>query len=142
LTGFTGSGFSEPIDPDSVDTSTVLLTDTANNPVPFTISFGAGNFTVMITSQQPLVVVAAYTVTLKGGVAAPHITDATGTPLASDFTWSIVTDALLDPASTEITMLSNRVTAGGNFIAMRPDKQLASILDLNHALSFLSRLLK
>jgi len=131
--------FSEPIDPDSVDTSTVLLTDTANNPVPFTISFGADNLTVMITPQQPLMAVAAYTVTLKGGAAAPHITDATGTPLASDFTWSIVTDALLDPASTEVTMLSNRVTAGGNFIAMRPDKQLASILDLNYASSLLSR---
>lgn len=80
--------FSEPLDPASVNASTVQLTDTANNPVPFTISFGAGNFTVMLTPEQRLQGGAAYTVTLKGGADAPHITDATGTPLASDFTWS------------------------------------------------------
>jgi hypothetical protein len=84
--------FTEPIDPASVNTSTVLLTDEVNNPVPFTISFGADNFTVILTSQQPLLVLGAYTVTLKGGLDAPHITDATGTPLAADYAWSFITD--------------------------------------------------
>jgi hypothetical protein len=59
--------FSVPIDLTSANASTVLLTDTANNPVPFTISFGAGNFTVMLTPERRLQVTVAYTVILKGG---------------------------------------------------------------------------
>jgi hypothetical protein len=123
--------FSEPIDTTSVNTETVLLTDTANNPVPFTISFGEGNFTVTLTPLQPLLVPAAYTVTLKGGADAPHITDVTGNPLAADFTWSITTDAVGDPALTKVTMLSDWVTAGANFIGMRPDKLLAQLLGIS-----------
>jgi hypothetical protein len=122
--------FTEAIDPASVNTSTVLLTDTLNNPVPFTISFGSGNFTVTLTPPQPVSFFGAYTVTLKGGANEPHITDAAGTPLAADYTWSFITEALLRPASTEVTMLGNWDTAGGNFIFMRPDKKLASLLGL------------
>jgi hypothetical protein len=114
--------FTEPIDPASVDTSTVLLTNQVNNPVPFTISFGAGNFTVTLTTQEPLPLGRVYTVTLKGGIGEPHITNATGTPLVADYTWSFFADAFGRPASTEVTMLSNWVTAGGNLIAMRPGK--------------------
>jgi hypothetical protein len=84
--------FTEPIDPASVNTSTVLLTDTLNNPVPFTISFGAGNFTVTLTPPQPVSGFGAYTVTLKGGANEPHITDAAGMPLAADYTWSFITE--------------------------------------------------
>jgi hypothetical protein len=73
-----------------VNDSTVRLIDTVGAPIPFTISsFGAGNFTIILIPQQPLLDGEAYTVTLKGGIDAPHITDATGTPLVADFTWSI-----------------------------------------------------
>jgi hypothetical protein len=81
--------FSKPIDPESVNGSTVTLIDTGGNPVPFAVSFGAGNFTMILTPLQPQFTLYAYTVTLKGGGAVPHITDATGTPLAADYTWSI-----------------------------------------------------
>jgi hypothetical protein len=81
---FTAS-FSAPIDPASVNGSTVLLTDGENNPIPFTISIDPGNYTVSLNPQFASGVI---TVTLKGGVGAPHITDATGTPLAADFTWT------------------------------------------------------
>src|SRR5262249_19932041 len=37
--------------------------------------------------------------------------------------------------SSQVTMLSNWVTAGGNLIAMRPDKQLASLLGISDAAS-------
>jgi hypothetical protein len=134
--------FSEPINPDSVTASTLLLTDTANNPVPFTFSFGPGNFTITLTPAQPLQSGQAYTVTLKGGAVPPQITDVAGTPLAADFTWSFITESDPAPASTKITMLGDRVTVDGNFIALRPDNQLASLLRLNYAASVLSRLLK
>jgi hypothetical protein len=83
--------FSKPIDRASVNNSTVTLIDTAGNPVPFAISFGAGDFTVTITPLQPQFILSAYTVTFRGGGDAPHITDVTGTPLAADYTWSINT---------------------------------------------------
>jgi len=121
--------FSEPLDPATVNTTTVTLTDTAGNAVPVNVSYAPGSLTVTITAQPGLQPGQAYTVTLKGGVAALHITDETGTPLASDFTWSITT-SLPGPAPTEETMIGNWVTAGGNLIALRLDKQLASLLGL------------
>jgi len=83
--------FSEPIDPTSVNDSTVTLIDTVGNPIPVAISFDAGNFTVTLTPLQPQFILSAYTVTLKGGGDAPHITDVTGMPLPADYTWSITT---------------------------------------------------
>jgi methionine-rich copper-binding protein CopC len=78
--------FSEPIAPATVNTSTVLLTDTAGLTVPADISISADNFTVTITPQHALNPGQAYTVTLKGS-----ITDATGTPLGADYLLSFAT---------------------------------------------------
>jgi hypothetical protein len=182
--------FSEPLNSASLTASTVLLRDAANNPVPFNISYSSSTFTVTLTPQQELQLGQTYTVTLKGGATAPQITDATGTPLASDFVWSFTTQALPPPlpillitrsgnkftqyyqeilraegfnnfnvldmtqvtdavlaeydvailgemplTSTQVTRLSNWVGSGGNLIAMRPDKQLASLLGINDAAS-------
>jgi hypothetical protein len=113
--------FSEPIDPASLNASTVLLTNTGNNPVPFTMSYDASNFRVTITPQS-LTGGHVFTVTLKGGIDAPHITDATGTPLAADYQLSFRSDPPL--------ILSNWVTVGGTFIALRPDKQFTRLLGL------------
>ncbi|HEY6401067.1 MAG TPA: DUF4082 domain-containing protein, partial [Blastocatellia bacterium] len=185
--------FSEPLDPTTVNTSTILLRDAANNLVPVNISYASSSFTVTLLPLQELQPEQTYTVTLEGGAAAPHITDSTGTPLASDYTWSFTTAPLsplpsplpilvitrsgnkfsqyyqeilraegfnnfnaldltqvtesvlaqydvtilgeipLTPA--QVTMFSNWVTSGGNLIAMRPDKQLASLLGISDASS-------
>ncbi len=184
--------FSEPLNPTSVNASTVLLRDAANNSVPATVSYSANDFTVTITPQQLLQPGQAYTVTLKGGSTGPRITD-TDTPgksLVSDYTWSFITAPLPPPlpilvittrgnkftqyyqeilraegfnnfnaidithitgavlaqydvailgemplSSAQVTMLGNWVASGGNLIAMRPDKQLASLLGINDAAS-------
>jgi len=125
--------FSKSLDPDSLvatteDASTVLLRDEAGALVTVDVSYNASAFTVTLTPQQPLQPGQTYTVTLRGGggLDDPHITDATGTPLAADYTWSFTTES--PPSSTQVTMLSNWVTAGGNLSAMRPDKLLASLL--------------
>src|SRR5882672_451445 len=89
--------FSEPLDPASLNTSTVLLSDAANNPVPFIHSYSAIDFTLTITPQQLLQPGQAYTVTLKGGASSAQITDSTGTPLALDYTWSFITAPLPSP---------------------------------------------
>jgi hypothetical protein len=134
--------FSKSLAPMSVNPLTVLLTDADDNPVPVTVSYNASNFTVTLTPQQALQPGQTYTVTLKGAPAADRITDAAGTPLAADFTWSFITESPPAPASTKVTMHGDRVNMGANFIAMRPDKQLASLLRLNYASSVMSRLLK
>jgi hypothetical protein len=123
--------FSKSLDPDSLiasteDASTVLLRDAAGILVPVDVSYNASAFTVTLTPQQPLQLGQTYTVTLKGGSDDPHITDATGTPLAADYTWSFTTES--PPSPTQVTMLSNWVTAGGNLSAIRPDKLLARLL--------------
>jgi hypothetical protein len=106
--------FSEALDPASVNASTVLLTDAANNPVPVDISYDASAFKVTITPQQLLQPGQAYTVTFEGGSAAPHITDSAGTPLASDFTWSFITAPFPNsiPSSTPILVIT---TTGNKF---------------------------
>jgi hypothetical protein len=80
--------FSKPLDPASVDSTTVLMADMLNNPVPVTVSCATSAFTIALVPQALLQPGRIYTVTLKGGPAEPHITDSTGLPLASDYTWS------------------------------------------------------
>jgi hypothetical protein len=123
-----------------VNAETVLLRDMANNPAPCAISLEAGNHTVRITPRQDLVTVTGYTVVLRGGFE-PHITSASGAPLAADYEWSFMTDGLLAAASTEVTMLGDWDAAGANFIARRPDRQFGYLLGLNYAPSILSCLL-
>jgi hypothetical protein len=182
--------FSEPLDATSLSASTVMLRDASNNLVTAAVSYSASDFKVTLTPQQLLQSGQTYTVTLKGGSATPHITDASGTPLASDFTWSFTTAPLPSPlpilvitrsgnkftqyyqeilraegfnnfnaidmlnvtdaalaqydvailgemplTASQVTMLSNWVGSGGNLIAMRPDKQLASLLGISDAAS-------
>ncbi len=182
--------FSEALNSASLNASTVLLRDAANNPVPVAISYEPSSFTVTLAPSQQLQPGQTYTVTLKGGATAPHITGALGTPLASDYAWSFttaplppplpilvittagnkftqyyqeilraegfnnfnaidiahITDAVLAQydvailgqmplSSAQVTMLGNWVASGGNLIAMRPDKQLASLLGINDAAS-------
>jgi N,N-dimethylformamidase beta subunit-like protein/uncharacterized protein DUF4082/Big-like domain-containing protein len=182
--------FSEPLDATSLSASTVMLRDASNNLVTAAVSYSASDFKVTLTPQQLLQSGQTYTVTLKGGSATPHITDASGTPLASDFTWSFTTAPLPSPlpilvitrsgnkftqyyqeilraegfnnfnaidmlnvteaalaqydvailgemplTASQVTMLNNWVGSGGNLIAMRPDKQLASLLGISDAAS-------
>gem|GEM_PF-2309780 len=88
--------FSEALNPQTVNSSTVMLTlenDEANNPIPINIFYEASAFRVMIVPQAPLQAGQRHRVTLKGGAAEPHITDSVGTPLASDHTWPFTTAA-------------------------------------------------
>jgi hypothetical protein len=68
-----------------VNASTILLTDGENIPVGRSFAFDPGNLTVRL---QTFSLEGVFTVTIKGGVDTPHIIDATGTPLAADFTFT------------------------------------------------------
>ncbi|MBO0797664.1 MAG: DUF4082 domain-containing protein, partial [Blastocatellia bacterium] len=83
--------FSKALDASTVDESSVLLRDSANNLIPLNVSYAANNFTVSLAPVQPLAYGQTYTVTLKGGSAAPHISDTLGNPLESDYMWTFTT---------------------------------------------------
>jgi hypothetical protein len=196
LTGVTlAATFSEPMDITSLNASTIQVRDPSNNPVPVSISYSQGAFTLTLELQQLLIPDQMYTVTLRGGPDSPQITNVAGTPLAADFTWpfkitpfsplpdrpilvitgeanaftayyreilraegfnnfnslhisGVTAQALaqhdvailseMPLTSTRAAMLIDWVDAGGKLIAMRPDKQLASLLGLNDAASVLS----
>jgi hypothetical protein len=190
ITATPTAAFSQSLNPDSVNESTVLMSDVWNDPVPVTVSYDTSAFKITIAPARPLQPGELYTVTFKGGAFEPHITDLVGTPLASDYTWSFAaaispsalpllvitttgndftpyyqeilraegfnnlnavditqitssTLAQYDVAilgetpltSAQVTMLSDWVAAGGKLIAMRPDKQLASLLGIADAYS-------
>jgi hypothetical protein len=80
--------FSEALDPASVNASTVLLVDGADNPIPISIAYAPSNFRIVVVPQQPLRDGWSYEVTLKGGASGPRITNLAGTPLLRDFTWT------------------------------------------------------
>src|SRR4030095_5491561 len=85
----------------TVNSSTVLLTDTADNPVPITVFYNPVNFSVRLLLHQLLQPGQAYTVTLKGGSnpTEQRIIDSTGIPLPSDYTWSFTTAAAAPPGT-------------------------------------------
>jgi hypothetical protein len=129
--------FSEALDPETVDESTVLLTDAANNQVPVNISYDASAFKVTLTPQQLLQPGQAYTVTFKGGSAAPHITDSAGTPLASDYAWSFITPPL--PSSNPILVITttrNRFTQYYQEILLAEGFNNFSAIDITHVTAF------
>jgi hypothetical protein len=78
------ASFSEPLDPTTVNSDNVQMFDTANFPVPVTVSYEPGSFTVRVTPQAPLLPSQAYTVFLG-------VTDSTGVPLAAPYVWSFST---------------------------------------------------
>jgi len=92
--------FSKPLDPKSLNNSTILMQDAAGNQVPINHFYGPGTATVAIVPQTPLQPLQTYTVILKGGANDPHITDSTGAPLPSDYIWSFTTATAPPPIMT------------------------------------------
>jgi uncharacterized protein DUF4082/Big-like domain-containing protein len=95
--------FTKPLDPTTVNTSTVLLTDAANALVPLNVSSDANEFTLRFVPTALLQPEQKYTVTLKGGSASPRIIDREGVSLAADFVFSFTT-AAAEPAITTFSI--------------------------------------
>jgi Domain of unknown function (DUF4082)/Bacterial Ig-like domain len=85
------ASFSESLNPTSLTGDNVQMFDTGNNPVPVTASYDPSNFTITITPIAPLRPSNAYVVSLGG------ITDSTGIPLATGYTWAFSTEAAIPP---------------------------------------------
>ena len=93
--GVTGStmtaSFSRPMDGASFSPSTVLLTDSSGAAVPAGVAYVSASRTATITPSNPLASLADYTVRIVGGTGG--VSDATGTAMASDYSWTFRTAA-------------------------------------------------
>ena len=96
--------FSESMNALTINTNTITLRDSLNNPVAATVSYNASTFTAVLTPSGPLAISTTYTATVKGG--AGGVTDATGNPRTNDLIWSFTT------ANTFFSIWSNTTAPG------------------------------
>ena len=78
------AGFSEAMDPNTIDTTTFLLKDNASNPVGGTVAYWGNS--ARFTPDSPLAASTTYTATITTGAK-----DSGGNSLASDYSWSFAT---------------------------------------------------
>jgi hypothetical protein len=116
--------------------STWSFTTSAPPPPPPTQ--GPGGPVLVITSASNLFSTYYAEILRAEGLNAFSTADLSTVTSAtlSGYDIAILGETPLTPA--QVTMLTNWVTAGGNLVAMRPDKQLAGLLGLTDAASTLS----
>ena len=83
--------FSEPMDQATIDGATFELRNSSNQLVSATVVYNGSANTATLTPAAALADSATYTARVYGG--AGGVTDATGTPMSSDYTWSFTTAA-------------------------------------------------
>jgi large repetitive protein len=95
VNSFVSVSFSENIDPSTVSTSTLILTDPSSNVVPATVNYTSSARTATLIPTATLAYSTTYTITAKGGTVDPRIKDLAGNALANDpsNTWTFTTAA-------------------------------------------------
>jgi hydrogenase maturation factor HypE len=88
------AAFSEAVNPATVNSGTVLLFSSAQS-VAAAVTYDATNLRAVLTPSAALEAGATYTAVVKGGTAG--VTDLSGNPIASDFSWSFRTAAAAPP---------------------------------------------
>ena len=83
--------FSEPMDPATIDDTTFVLRNPSNQVVSATVTYNGTANRATLTPTNPLADSTTYTVTVVGG--SNGVTDATGTPMSADYSWSFTTAA-------------------------------------------------
>jgi WD40 repeat protein len=87
------ASFSEPVDSSTVNASTVVLLDAANNQVSATVGYDASSRSAILKPTAPLTSGATYSMRLVGGATDPRIKDLAGNALAAPVTWSFTAAA-------------------------------------------------
>ncbi len=83
--------FSEPMDPATINGTTFELMNPSSQLVPAAVAYNGPTNTATLTPAAPLANSTTYTARVVGGAAG--VTDVTGNPLATDYTWSFTTAA-------------------------------------------------
>ncbi len=98
--------FSELMNSGSITSSSFVLKDSLNAPVPASVSYDSATNVATLTPQSALQYGMTYTATVKGG--ASGAADAAGNALASDFSWTFTTEA--SPPPMLVVTSANRFT--------------------------------
>ena len=93
--------FSEDLAATSVTTSTFELRDVSNNLVAASVTYAPATHTITLDPAASLPGSSTFTAKVKGGSGG--ITDASGNPLAGDYTWSFTTIDTTPPTVTSVT---------------------------------------
>jgi methionine-rich copper-binding protein CopC len=94
--------FSEPMDPTTINTTTIRLATTGSaTPVTGTVAYTAGSTTATFTPTGPLAGATSYTVTVTTGARSSF-----GVPLASQFTSQFTTTAAVDNTAPTVVATS------------------------------------
>src|SRR5262247_2325582 len=83
--------FSEAMDPNTVNVSTIELRDPASVIVPATVSYDAASSAATLDPIELLSAGTTYTARVKGGATDPRVKDVAGNALAADVTWTFTT---------------------------------------------------
>ena len=83
--------FSEPVNPATVTSGTVVLRNASNAVVPSTLVYDAPTRTVTLTPSAPLDLSATYTASVVGGSTGTVVRDLAGNALAATVSWSFTT---------------------------------------------------
>ncbi len=80
------AGFSQPMDPTTITTSTIQLLNSSNAVVPATVTYGGSNYTATLTPSSSLTLGATYTAVVRGGSSG--VKTPSGSTLAADYSWT------------------------------------------------------
>ena len=80
------ASFNEPLNSSSVNSNSITVVDSSNNPVAGTITYNPANYTVTFQPTLGLLPLTTYTATVSGSVA-----DSSGNSMGSSFTWTFTT---------------------------------------------------
>ena len=94
--------FSEPMDPSTINTSTIELRNPSSVLVAATVSYDAGTRVATLTPSSALAGSATYTATVRGGGTDPRVKDLAGNALAANSAWSFTT-AVADTTPPTVT---------------------------------------
>jgi methionine-rich copper-binding protein CopC len=83
--------FNEPMDPASINATTVELRTPANALVAATVTYDPTTRRAILNPNANLAALTRYTVTVRGGSTDPRVRDVAGNALASNRTWSFTT---------------------------------------------------
>lgn len=123
--------FSEPMNPSSVNGSTIILVANGGAPVAATVTYNAAYNGFALLPSSPLSANTLYTATILGG--ASGVKDAAGNALAANYTWNFTTEPepdLVAPQVVSVIPALNAVAQPTNVLAQvlfNEDMALASM---------------
>jgi hypothetical protein len=110
-------GFSELMNPATINSSTVTLAAAGGAGVPATLTFSGS--TAVLQPTAPLASGATYQVTVSG-----TITDASGNPIGSNVSWTFTTAAAVQLTDTTAADFAAGTTGAGTYVSQTGDGEV------------------